>query len=434
MKRIKEKLQKFLFSSLEAKDVKKFTLLSFAFAFVIGAYWIVRALKNVLMQQTVGVSSIPMAKKISVLVVIFLLIVYTKLIDKISTHKLFYIMSGFYIACFGVISYLFSCPEIVAAHKWIGFASYSLIESFGSLMVALFWLLVSTSVDISSAKKGFAIIFASGQIGALLGLSLVSRAEYFGIPLLIAVSALVISVIPFIIHKFVELVADEVDSDEKKKSVILKKRAGLFEGIKLLLTRPYVFGIFLIMMLYEIVVTIFDYQMQILADSHYSATSYAAFNAFYGQLVTLIACGFAFFGTRFFINRLGFRFCLLLFPTIIACLVGLFYFVPSLWVALSCMVTIKAMSYGFNNPIKEIIYLPTSEQIKLRAKSWIEMFGNRSSKAGGATINGALGSLSNGFVEYAVVISLAAIGAWIIVAIFMGHRFTRLVKERKIVR
>jgi AAA family ATP:ADP antiporter len=188
------------------------------------------------------------------------------------------------------------------------------------------------------------------------------------------------------------------------------------------------------MMLYEIVVTIFDYQMQILADGRYSAASYASFNAFYGQLVTLVACLFAFLGTRFFINRFGFRFCLVLFPSIIALLVGYFYFNPSLWVALSCMVAIKALSYGFNNPIKEIIYIPTSNDIKFKAKGWIEMFGNRSSKAGGATINGALGSISNGFMNYAAIISLAAIGAWIVVAVLMGQTFSRLVKSRKIVR
>jgi len=429
---IKQKIQLFLFGEIASEEAKKFSLLSLTFFFIIGSYWLMRALKNALIKDTVGVCGIPMAKKFSVVAMICLLLVYTKLLGKVTKHRLFYIICVFYSMCFFGIAYGTAFPSMVNPN-WFGFASYSLIESFGSLTVALFWAFVATTVTISTAKRGYAIIFASGQFGALLGTTLVTRAEFFGIPFLCCVSACAALVVPFLIKKFILLVKQNSTNEDKCINNPECSKAGLFEGFKLLVTKPYVLGIFLIASLYEIVVTIFDYQMQLLADKYYSTAAYASFNAFYGQLVTIVACLFAFLGTRFFIKRLGFRLCLMIFPLIVAALICHFYITPSLWVALGSMVTIKALSYGFNNPVKEIIYIPTSDAIKFKAKGWIEMFGNRSSKAGGSTINGVLSKLPQGFVEYGLIISLGVISIWVIVALLMGNAFTRLIKDKKIV-
>jgi len=426
---IKNRLRSFLFKNMDKQEIKVFSLLSAAFFFIIGAYWTIRSLKNAILKDTVGVSSIPTAKKLSVVAIICLLLVYSKLVDRIPKHRLFFIVCTFYSACFFTIAYLFSNQGFVNP-SWLGFASYSIIESFGSVVVALFWTLVATTVDISSAKRGYAVVFASGQIGALLGTTLVTKAEFFGIPMLICISATIALFIPRIIKKFV------MTSCKSKPACVTKKPAktGLLEGVRLLATKPYLLGIFAIVAMYEIVVTIFDFQMQILANQEYGTAAYAAFNAFYGQLVTIIACMFAFFGTRFFIKKFGFRFCLTFFPIVVASLVCYFYMFPSLWAALTGMVTIKALSYGFNNPVKEIIYLPTSDDIKFKAKSWIEMFGNRSSKAGGATINGVLSDIPQGFVTYGLIISLSVVGVWLMVALLMGGAFSRLVKKQRVVK
>jgi AAA family ATP:ADP antiporter len=410
---------------------KKFGFLSLIFFFIVGSYWTLRPLKNALVKMSVGVSAIPMAKMFSVIMMIVLLLFYTKLVDSVAKHRLFYIVCAFYAASFLGIAYFIAHPTLISP-KWLSFVSYALIESFGSLTIALFWSFVATTVNITSAKKWYAIIFACGQLGALFGTTCVRYIDFFGFPLLICIGSAGIMVIPLLVRKFVTMM-EAVHEDDVHEPAHVKP--GLFEGVKLIVTKPYVFGIFAIAMLYEIVATIFDYQMQILADKQFSATAYAAFNAFYGQLVTVVACIFAFVGTRFFIRKLGVRTCLLLFPSVIAVVFCVFYAAPTLHVALASMVTIKALSYGFNNPVKETMYVPTSDSIKFKAKSWIDMFGNRSSKAGGATINGALNSASgNGFILYAVLISLSVIGIWVAVAFFMGQAFSRLAKRGRIVR
>lgn len=41
------------------------------------------------------------------------------------------------------------------------------------------------------------------------------------------------------------------------------------------------------------------------------------------------------------------------------------------------MMFLKALSYSLNNPCKEMLYNPTSTDVKFKAKSWIDIFGQR---------------------------------------------------------
>lgn len=67
----------------------------------------------------------------------------------------------------------------------------------------------------------------------------------------------------------------ENDSDENKKT-----QAGFFDGLRLILTIPYIGGVALVSTLYEVVATITDYQMKVLA--HETATDAASLAAFLG--------------------------------------------------------------------------------------------------------------------------------------------------------
>ena len=50
------------------------------------------------------------------------------------------------------------------------------------------------------------------------------------------------------------------------------------------------------------------------------------------------------------------------------------------------MLLLKGFSYCLNNPCKEILYQPTSSSVKFKAKSWIDIFGQRGSKALGLAL------------------------------------------------
>jgi len=422
------KIKNYIFKDLTKEESKKFSILSAAFFFIIGLYWIVRPLKNAILKDTVGVLSIPLAKQFSIVLVIGLLFSYSMLLDRVSKVRLFYVISLFYSISFALLSYCIAFPNVICK-SFIGFISYALIESFGSMFVVMFWGFVSNNVNLCSAKRGYFLIFTMGQLGGIFGTTLVTRAEYFGIPVLMAIASCSILLIPFFINKFSKgRTINNASYSEKKKI-----KPGILSGIKLFFSKPYLLSIFTVLMMYEFVMTIFDFKMQLLADKQYSTAAYAAFNAFYGQLSTLIACIFAFLGSSFFMRKFGLKLCLLFFPMTVGTVVVLFYFFPSLWLAFASMVFIKGISYGFGNPVKEVLYIPTSESIRFKAKSWVDMFGNRSSKAGGATINRFLTQIPEGLANYGALISFMFIGIWFVAALYLGHVFDKLAREKKII-
>ena len=92
------------------------------------------------------------------------------------------------------------------------------------------------------------------------------------------------------------------------------------------------------------------------------------------------------------------------------------------------MIFIKAISYALNNPCKEIMYIPTSKDIKFKAKSVIDMFGARSAKASGSAITASLANASN-MPAVASIISLSIVGLWIYAAVFVAGRNKDLVQN-----
>ena len=49
----------------------------------------------------------------------------------------------------------------------LGYVWYVFVESFGSLVVALFWAFAADTTDPTSAKRGFPLVVAIGQIGGI---------------------------------------------------------------------------------------------------------------------------------------------------------------------------------------------------------------------------------------------------------------------------
>lgn len=96
------------------------------------------------------------------------------------------------------------------------------------------------------------------------------------------------------------------------------------------------------------------------------------------------------------------------------------------------MVAIKALGYSLNSPAKEMLYLQTSRDIKLKAKSWIDMFGSRAAKAMGAAVTNALRDDPSRLLSLGSLFSAALATLWIGVAGSTG-RLHRHLTERDIV-
>lgn len=94
---------------------------------------------------------------------------------------------------------------------------------------------------------------------------------------------------------------------------------------------------------------------------------------------------------------------------------------------------LKANSYALNNPTKEILYQPTSPAVKYKAKSWIDIFGARGSKAFGSIVTNAFSDNAHNLVQNGSLVGMAVASFLIWNATFMGRKFDEYTESGYIV-
>jgi len=432
-------------------ELRKFGFLAAVFFLIIAVYWGMRPLKDGLFNAIVGMDWQPVAKWLSLVLITPLVILYSKLIDKYPRDKVFYVLLGMYAIATLLFMGVFMHPTIGLANKAasstriIGWMWYVFVESFGSLIVALFWAFSSDITKPAAAKRGFPIIYLFGQAGNILG-PWALRAKRFGFgtsaPVVGIISVLIV-LIMFLFWVFNKVTpksqmegyqAAEV-ADEKKVQEH-KEEPGFLDGLKLLFSHGYLLGIVCIIMFFELVVTILDFFFKVTAAAHFAGneTGLSAYLADYGVWTGIVSTLCVLLGTSAIQRKLGMTFSLLLLPILVGVAVITLRISPVLGIAFWIMVLAKAANYALNQPTIKQLYIPTTKDTKYKAQAWIEMFGSRGSKALGSAINFSKKFVGiNLFLLVSSTISLGLVGVWLFIAVYVARVFNKAVKENKVV-
>src|SRR6202035_3899837 len=75
------------FGDFQKEELKKFLKLGTIFAFVIGVYWAMRPMKDSIFGSMVSIDYQPWAKIVSLCLLCPLVLIYGKLVDKVSREK-----------------------------------------------------------------------------------------------------------------------------------------------------------------------------------------------------------------------------------------------------------------------------------------------------------------------------------------------------------
>jgi len=461
-------LIQYFYPQLERDEIKKFSLLSCIFVLIIGTYWLLRLFKDTLFltiafpeslgwlpQQ--GILFQPLAKSLSPFIVLAIVLIYSKLIDLFKKHQLFYIICSFYALIFTFIAGILFVNDLYGAEAIgrtllaaTGWFSYFAVESFGSLVPALFWSFLNSITTTESAKSGFPFVIASAQLGAIAGSGLLFFSDSIGSlwPIMGLSAIFITSVIPLVKYFISTIPADQLIGNkaaaetEKVKEGFIK---GLVSGFTLLITRPYLIGVLIVSTFYEAIAQVIEYQMKTQACSsvdYCSPTAFSKFYSIYGVCINTLSFLIALLGTQKIIQKFGTRRTLLIYPiAVFIALISLYtYFkfgAPSpkhlLWTTFGIMVVIKGLAYALNNPIKEIMYIPTSKDAKFKSKGWIDTFGSRFAKAGGAQVTNAFKYNLSDLMIYGTIFGFGLNAIWFIAALYVGFKNSKLIKEGKII-
>lgn len=443
-----------LWGDLSREEYKKFGILAVAMMLIIGNYWMLRVTKDALFNLFVGYKTYgPIVKMVSPFIMLAVVLGYSKLVDLLKRSALIYVMCAFYGISFLALSFFIAHPNTVTISessalyplvswipgKGIGWVAYLLLESYGSLLVALFFSFIASVMTADLAKKGYGFLFVFIQLATVIGILVeMFIVQSVGFPTIYLIGGILVLIAPFIIKIYLSVFASEIQSMQNTHQE-KKKNTGFLEGARLIFTHPYVMGLFVVASFYEIISTIIEYQMGITALSVYTTqhSAFAVFKGYQGLGINILSFVFAFVGgTSIFMRKFGLKFCLIAFPSTIGIVVLACYFsyfigignAHLMWILLGASVAIKGLNYALNKPTSEVMYIPTSKDVKFKSKGWVDMFGLRATKAIGGGVNWLTPLLL-----YGTIASLGVIGIWVFVAAFVGNKFNKLQKENTII-
>mmetsp|Transcript_8238 Transcript_8238/g.12414 ORF Transcript_8238/g.12414 Transcript_8238/m.12414 type:complete len:669 (-) Transcript_8238:118-2124(-) len=378
----------------------------------------------------------------------------------------------------------------------LGYLQYIMIESYGSIAVATFWSFANSTLTLKAAKTFYGFIIAIAQVGAIGGSTIatlpnVSIPSLFasacvGILIQIGVMHVYSKYFPYAMSEDDDIIFFDDDSVQDHEAELNRKAAKarrnkekalsnseaikvieessdrpssmkvFFSGVFLIMKYNYLLLILGVSCLYEVSLTCLDYEMKLIGldrftaptnliedmneaaetytETESTADAFATFMGRYGQLTNLLSLLLSYFLFPYLMESHGLKQTLRIFPSLLLFIMFMAFValpmnLPVLFVSMSVL---KAMTYSINDPAKEILYIPTSNVVKFKAKFWIDVVGARIAKAIGSTINTYAGTAER-IVQYGSLPSVVtALGLWV-VCYAAGMKFDELLENGEII-
>ncbi len=444
---------------LSKRDLFKIFLLSLAFFCVIGAYTVLKELKDILFVLFVGQKYIGRVKFISMFVLVPATILYAKLVDCMTKFQLLCFYSGLYGFVGLVIAYFLADPNfgmhnvVASPDRMFGWFIYLFYEGCVPFVVSLFWSFANSVTAPETAKKGYTVMIAGSKLGGMftagLAWALLTPTSFLGNvglsdvvihQLLLVLASVLLCMAPMIVYYLLKEGNQEnlhgyeaVYQEEKKEEEQGTYKTGAFSGLSIMLKEPYILAVFGIIFFYELLNVVLSYQrIGILQEA-------GGFSAkMFGQRAFIHCIGFfvSFFGTRILLKKLGERVCLLLTPILIGFLLVYFMTTYNESAVLAVFTCLGVLNYAFASPLRESLYIPTVKDIKYKSKSWIDSFGMKISKTCSSGFIEAVKNVAPGTMMFNVIyISFFStiIALWLFVAWWLGKRYTQAIENNEVI-
>lgn len=419
-----------------------------------------RPLKMAVFSKMVGAYLVPDAKLYSLFIVIPLILFYSKLVDWLRRHHLLYCFTAFHAIGGIIFAYLLAHPVYgianteINSNRILGWAFYFFMESFDAFFSTTFWSFADSVNSPKDAKNYYGFLVSGSKIGgmasaAVLYLVLANSThqdQLFFLPGALLVGSLMLFAAAGSIYKLITSVSDDVMHGyesayrlEKHKkhgaSGFMYAIKSSFDGLLIMIRKPYVLGIFSLVAFYEIMIVIFDWRVALHADATMQTVGeMTGYYAFYYFLMNLIGLAISFFGTTPLLRLMGIRFALMLFPLmclLMLCVTALF---PNPSMFFAALVLLRSFNYALNHPTREVLYIPTTKDIKFKAKTWTDAFGSRIAKSFGSIFNASLKGATPAFALLSSLsLSFGLTSLWLIIVYFLGKTLQNAIDNKRVI-
>lgn len=378
---------------------------------VICAVGILRPIKNSLALDGLGATSFYKVYLVSALVILFVPI-FNRLADRFSWR---WLLPG--VALFFTANLVVFRLAYVEGSALFGLAFYGWYDLFAAVLVTQFFIATQLFFDSRSAKRAYPLVIAGGSLGATLGGGITGFfAESVGTPNLLLVAAAIIAT--FAVSTPWVWGATEVQRQaESRAKLATRELAAVFSNRHVQLIAASVLVTILVKQLV-------DFQYNALTKEVFDSRD--AVSAFQGKfnaatqwlpLVVLLVL-------RPALQRWGVGAAVLMLPVaMFATTTGLAVFY-GLWAAVAAKGSETALRYSAERAGREILYVPVPDDIKLKAKAYIDV---AVEKGMGKVLSAGLIALLLLFLDMRGIafVSVIMAAGWLFLAIAVRREYVR---------
>lgn len=419
-----------LFVDIKKREVEPAILFFFFWFLAIVVFQVLKPLKKGFFVEHLGADVELYAKLANIGVAILAVIVFTALYNAFGSRKLIATLVGIFVVA--LLGFAATLGRGVPA-PGLNWTFYLFGDAWSTVWVTTFWAYLNEMTQTEQSKRLYGLIGGGGVIGGLVGgLVVWQLVQPLGAPTLLIGCAVVTLIIGFLVWR-AEMIARQPDAaigrretGELQVKGEEKKVNAALDGARLVMASRYLLAIVMVVFLYELVSQILDYQYSTEAEALTGAGATQAFFGQVGSIIGVVSVITQFFLVSFVIRRFGITAALLVLPVAMAVASGTYLVMASLWAGALLTISDNAFSYSMNQTARETLFMPTSADVKYKARAFANMFVQRVGK--GAAILMALG-LAAVPIRFLSILAIGVIVVWAGFALYAGRRFDELTGE-----
>jgi AAA family ATP:ADP antiporter len=307
---------------------------------------------------------------------------------------------------------------------WVDGSFFVWVSVFNLFNTAIFWGFMTDLFTSEQGKRLFGFIAVGGSLGAILGpiitTFLVHRVST-GVLLLISAAMFELAAQCVRFFPTDSRRADVPSTDQKDGAAMADEPIGgrFWDGVTHIGRSPYLFVLFLFILLYTLTSTWAYFQQAELTKTGFADRM--ARTAFFAKLdlsVNTLTLFLQIFLTGRLMKSLGVTVTLLFMPVLSLFGFAAIGLVPGLAMLAVFQVARRASTFAFMRPAREVLFTVLRREDKYKAKSFIDTFGYRCGDQVGAWTYSGLHALGLGlsaisFIAVPVVAGWCALGVWL---------------------
>ena len=263
--------------------------------------------------------------------------------------------------------------------------TFLLLYSWGDILmvtaITQFWIFVNDLFRPREVKRNIGFLVSGGLLGGIAGsLIAVYRPLHLGTKGLVLVGP-VLLVLCIMIILVVQRVSRQETKEEDKAAAPKREKVGFSQSLALVRKSRYLLLLSGLILSTIIVSNLVDFQFKSAAEISFPERDpRTSFLATFYLVILVVSYLFTVLLTSRILKNFGMRIALLILPfLLLLCSLGIF-FIPAagmIYWAVTIKGVDKCLSHSLSQSVREVLYIPVPQDIKYKAKVFIDMFLNK---------------------------------------------------------